>query len=181
MFQMQGMLLKMTALRIMGVLMMLGASSYALAAEGVKIAFVHAEKAVENSPQYAAFQKELEQTFTPRAKDIESKVKQYAKMREELEKNQSVMSETQLRKQQAELLTMERRIKSAKGELEQDSALRSNELRLKLVKIVNEVIEEIAKAENIDMVVNENVVVYINPKIDITDKVLERLKQKKRD
>jgi outer membrane protein len=156
---------------------LLGASTL-VTAEGLKIAYVRAEKAVENSPQYAAFQKELQQTFEPRAKDLESKVKQYKKMQEDMERDQAIMSDTQLQKVQREMIALERRIKNAKEELEQDSAIRSNELRLKLVKIVNEVIQELAKADNLDMVVNETVVVYVNSRIDITDKVIEKLKQK---
>ena len=81
-------------------------------------------------------------------------------------------------KAQRELISLERRIKNSKEELEQDSAIRSNELRVKLVKIVNEVIQELAKSENLDLVVNENVVVYVNDRIDITDKVSDRLKRK---
>lgn len=147
-------------------------------AQSYKIAFVHAEKAVENSPQYAAFQKELQETFEPRVREIDAKVRQYKKMQKDLERDQAIMSDSQLRKAQRELIALERRIKNSKEELEQDSAIRSNELRVKLVKVVNEVIQEIAKAEDLDMVVNENVVVYVNDRIDITDKVSEQLKRK---
>lgn len=157
-------------------LLMSGAPS--ALAQSYKIAFVHAEKAVENSPQYAAYQKELQQTFEPRVREIEGKVKQYKKMQEDLERDQAIMSDSQLRKAQRELISLERRIKNSKEELEQDSAIRSNELRVKLVKVVNEVIQELAKAEDLDMVVNENVVVYVNDRIDITDKVSDRLKRK---
>jgi outer membrane protein len=77
---------------------------------------------------------------------------------------------------QNDIRTRKRRLRYARAELQEDFALRQSELRTKLVKQVEEVVRQIAKEQDIDLIVSEGVV-YFSDRIDISADVVERLKE----
>jgi cell division septal protein FtsQ len=65
-------------------------------------------------------------------------------------------------------------LRYAKAELQEDFALRQTELRTKLVKQVEEVVQRIAKEKGIDVILSEGLV-YFSDSVDISGEVIERL------
>jgi outer membrane protein len=86
------------------------------------------------------------------------------------------MSENEMQRLKNDIRSRSRKLKYAQDEFQEDVALRKNELRTKLAKQVQEVVVELAKELEIDLVVSEGLV-YYSPRIDISDKVIERLKR----
>ena len=147
-----------------------------LAAE-YKLAFVNAIQVVEQSPQYEAAQKELDKEFSQRNEEVVSKQQQLKKLQEKLERDGALMSESELKRLEKDIFSRQRRLKNAQEEFREDFALRRNELLNKLRTQVAEVVEEVAKDEKIDLVLSDGVV-YFSKRVDISDKVVERLKEK---
>jgi outer membrane protein len=85
------------------------------------------------------------------------------------------MSEEELTKLRNDIRSRTRRLRYAKAEVQEDFALRQTELRTTLVKQVGEVVEQVAKEKNIDLILSEGVV-YFSQRVDISGEVIERLK-----
>jgi outer membrane protein len=68
---------------------------------------------------------------------------------------------------------MDQDFQRSRREFQEDLALRKNEELQKVLEMANRVIKDVAKAENYDLILQE--AVYMNPKHDITERVLRGL------
>jgi len=169
------MLLKKSALALLATVSLgLGCSGAALAQ---KIAFVDATKVVENSPQYEAVRKALEAEFTKRDQDLVEKQKNLRKLEEKLSRDGDVMSPEEQRKLETDVRNERRDLARAQDIFREDFNLRRNEEFNKLRRVVQEVVRDIGKEEGIDLILSDGVV-YFSKEVDISDKVLQRLKSK---
>ena len=87
------------------------------------------------------------------------------------------MSESQRRNLENDIRNQLRDLNRTNAELREDFNLRRNEELGKFQKQVLEVINGLAKEEGFDLVVNDGATLYASPQVDITDKVLSRLKR----
>ncbi len=149
------------------------ATASGLAAE-IKIAYVNAVKVIEQAPQGEAALKKLQAEFGPRDKKLVDMQQEIKKMEEDLERDALVMKDSDRREKERQLLVLKRELRRATQEFREDYNMRRNEELAALQKIVKQVIVEIAKQENYDLILHEGTI-YASSKIDITDKVLERL------
>lgn len=151
-------------------LMYTGAS----AQEQLKVGYVNAVKVIEEAPQGAAALKKLEAEFGPRDKKLvamQAKVKQ---LEDDLEKNGSIMKDSDRHAKEYELVVLKRDLRRATQEFREDYNLRRNEELAALQKIVHKAILEIAKQENYDLILHEGTI-YASKRVDLTDKVLKKL------
>jgi outer membrane protein len=152
------------------------ATTVANAAE-VKIGYVNAVKVIEQAPQGEAALKKLQAEFGPRDKKLVETQQEIKKMEEDLERNALVMQESDRRDKERELLALKRDLRRATQEFREDYNMRRNEELASLQKIVQQVIVEIAKQENYDLIIHEGTV-YASSSVDITAKVLEKLSKR---
>ena len=150
-------------------------STAVLAAEP-KVAFVDATRVFEQSPQYEAARKGLENEFTRRDNDLVAKQKQLKKMEEKLARDERVMSESEVKRLKRDILARQRKLKNAQAEFREDFNLRRNEEFNKLRRQVAEVVRAVGKEENIDLIISDGVV-YFSKRVDISEQVLERLRE----
>lgn len=141
-----------------------------------KIGYVSVVKVIEEAPQGDAARKKLEAAFGPRDKELIASRKKIRKLEAELEKNSSELSDSQRRQKERQLISLRRRLKQAAQEFREDYNLRRNEELAILQKIVYKAIVEIAKEDDYDLILQEGAI-YASDKIDITEKVLEKLKK----
>lgn len=152
-------------------------SSGPVLAQGLKVGYVNVVKVIEQAPQGDAALKELEDEFGPRDRELRKMRDDLKNMEEDLEKNALVMKESDRRDKERDVLDLRRSLKRAGQEFREDYNLRRNEELRDLQKIVFKAIVDIAKAEKFDLIIHEGAV-YASEKIDITEKILQQLKQK---
>lgn len=150
--------------------------SGSLSAEEYRIAFVNATKVFEESPQYQEARDRLQTEFSRREKELLSEQKQLKQLEEKLQRDGSVMSESEVKRLERDILSRSRKLKNSQTEFREDLNLRQNEEFKKLRQQVREVIQEVGKSEKIDLIVSDGVV-YFSKKIDISDLVLEKLRK----
>jgi len=146
------------------------------AAQDLKIAVIDPNRVVEESPQYEEARQTLSAEVAEREADLVDQQESLDRLSEKLERDGALMSEEEMKRLQNDILTRKRRLRYAKAELQEDFALRQSELRTKLVKQVEEVVRQIAKEQDIDLIVSEGVV-YFSERVDISADVVERLKE----
>ncbi len=140
------------------------------------IAVIDPNRIVEESPQY----EEARGMLSTEAKDREAELLDQQgnldRLTEQLERDGALMSEQEVQRLQNDIRARKRKLRYAKAELQEDFALRQTELRTKLVKQVEEVVQRIAKEKGIDVILSEGLV-YFSPRVDISGEVIDRLKQ----
>ena len=83
------------------------------------------------------------------------------------------MAESQRVARQRQLVDQDRDFQRKRREFQEDLAQRKNEELQLVLERANRVIKQVAEAEKYDLIVQE--AVYVNPKHDITEKVLNGL------
>lgn len=157
---------------LLGVLLL---PATATAAE-LKIGYVNAVKVIEEAPQGEAALKKLEAEFAPRDKKIVEMQNKLKQLEQDLEKNALLLKDSEHRSREFEIISLKRDLSRATQEFREDYNLRRNEELAALQKIVQKTINEIAKQENYDLILES--AVYAGPRADITEKILKKLGKK---
>lgn len=160
---------------LMGVALWLSVSS----APGMDyvVGVIDPTRIVEQSPQYEAARAQLQKEVSDREQKLAEQQKQIVELQNKLDSDAALMSEDELQRLQTDIRNRDRKVKYAQAEFREDFALRQNELRTRLAKQVEEVVAELAREENIDLILSEGLV-YYSKRIDISEKVIERLRNK---
>ncbi len=142
-------------------------------AQDFKIGFVNIDRIFRDSAPARAAQTKLEQEFSRREREIENLRAQLRTASETFEREGPTLSETQRVTRQRQLVDLDRDFQRRSREFQEDLNLRKNEELQQVLERANRVIRQIAEAERFDLIIQE--AVYINPRHDITDKVLAGL------
>jgi len=147
-----------------------------LAAAETRIAFVEVARLLKDAPQVQEVRRKLKAEFSRRDSELVAQQKQLKKLEEKLARDGSIMSETESKKLERDIISRRRKLKSEQTAFQEDLALRQNEELGKLRKVIAEVIIDVAQKDKIDLVL-ESGVIWASDRINITDSVLRRLKK----
>ena len=92
---------------------------------------------------------------------------------DKFEREAPTLSEGQRASRQKQLLDQDRDFQRKRREFQEDLNSRKNEELQQVLERANKVVKQVAEAEKYDLVLQE--AVYVNPKHDITDKVIKAL------
>lgn len=140
----------------------------------LKIGFVNIPAVLEKAPQAEKAKKRLEQEFSPRDKQLVAQQKEIQNLEEKMARDSSVMGESERRNLEKDILNKKRDAKRAQQEFSEDFNLRRNDELGKLQRRIVEVIREIAKDQNFDLLLTDGVI-YASEQIDVTSQVQEKL------
>ena len=138
-----------------------------------KVGVVDTERILRDSIPAMNAEKRITKEFSGRDLDIKALMKQAKDLQSLLEKEGVTLSDVDQRNKERELNTMNADVQRLQREFREDLNLRKNEELAVVLEQANKTIQTIAETEKYDLILQE--AVYRNPKIDITDKVIERL------
>jgi outer membrane protein len=141
----------------------------------MRIGYLDVTRVAEESPQYQAARRSLQGELERRESDLRRMADQLKGKEEKLQRNSSVMSNAEAKKMEREVILLRRRLQNSRDEYRDELSLRQNEERTKLLRQVAEVVKSIGKEEGYDLILTEGVA-YASKNVDISDKVLLRLK-----
>jgi outer membrane protein len=141
------------------------------------IGFVSLERILREAPPAQAAQKKLEQEFSGRVQDLNRQAEQLKKMQESLEKNAVTMSESDRQKREREFGDATREFQRRQREFNEDLAQKRKEEFERVIERANKAVKQIAEAEKLDVVFQNEQVVWASNRIDITDKVIKALSE----
>jgi outer membrane protein len=139
------------------------------------VGFVSLERILKEAPAAQRAQKKLEQEFAPRGQELSRMAEQLKKMQESLEKNAVTMSESERQKREREFGDLNRDFQRKQREFNEDLGHRRKEEFEGVIERANRAVKQIAETEKLDVVFQNEQVVWANPRIDITDKVIKAL------
>ena len=168
-------MLKVKSLILAAVIPALFATS-ALASE-LKVGFVNTQRIFRDAPAAQKAAKKLEGEFAKRDQDLQRMTKQLQTLQENLEKNSLTMSETERRTTAKEFGELSREFQRRQREFREDLNLRQNEENAAVIEKANKAIKQIAEAEKFDLILQD--VVWVSPRLDITERVIKALSDSK--
>ncbi len=151
------------------------ASSFAAAPllADTKIGFVNTERLLREAPLSIAAQKKLEREFAGRDQELQKMAKQARDLQAQLDKDGVTMSDSERKAKETTLANLNRDLQRQGREFREDLNLRRNEELGQIQERARKAIQDIAKAEKFDLIVEQ--AVYVDPKSDITDRVMKAL------
>ena len=143
------------------------------AAQEFKVGIVNLDRIFREANSAKTAQAKLEQEFNKREKDINDSGATLKTAADKFEREAPTMAESQRVTRQKQLAEQERDFQRKRREFQEDLTTRKNEELQQVIERANRIVKSLAEAEKYDLIVQE--AVYVNPKHDITDKVLKSL------
>lgn len=147
-------------------------ATQASAAE-LKVGYVNTQRIFRDAPTAVKAQKRIEAEFSKRDQDLQRMAKQLQALQESLEKNSVTMSEAERRSKEKELNDLSREFQRRQREFREDLNLRQNEENAAIIEKANKAIKQLAESEKFDLIVQD--VVWVSPRLDVTDKIIKAL------
>ncbi|HRF13191.1 MAG: OmpH family outer membrane protein [Candidatus Accumulibacter phosphatis] len=165
--------MKKTIARLLVALMASLPVTYASAVDQLKIGYVNTQRLFRDAPAAVKAAKKIEQEFSKRDQDLQRLAKQVQGLQESLEKGGLTMAESERRSKEKDLGELSREFQRKQREFREDLNLRQNEENAAIIEKANKAIKQLADNEKYDLIVQD--VVWVSPKLDITDKVIKAL------
>ena len=142
-------------------------------AKETKIGYVSSERIMSESAPAKAANTKIEKEFSGRnnaLRKLRDALKAKAK---KLDRDMPVLKDSERMKRQRELVELDKDFRRKQREFREDLNQRRNEEIASVVNRANRAIKKIAKEGNFDIVLQD--AIYVNPSVDITEKVLAEL------
>ena len=142
-------------------------------AQELKIGIVNTDRIFREANTAKAAQAKLEQEFSKREKELVDLGNSLKTASERFEREAPTLSESQRNLRQRQLTDQDRDFQRKRREFQEDLNTRKNEEQQVVIERANRAVKQVAEAEKYDVIFQE--AVYINPKHDITEKVIKSL------
>jgi outer membrane protein len=153
--------------------MLLGLAALSASAQEFRVGFVNTDRIFKEATTAKMAQTKLEQEFAKREKELVDFGNTLKAASDKFEREAPTLSESQRGARQKQLVDQDRDFQRKRREFQEDLNSRKNEELQQVLERANKVVKQVAEAEKYDVILQE--AVYINPKHDITDKVIKAL------
>ncbi|MBL0420375.1 OmpH family outer membrane protein [Ramlibacter sp. AW1] len=146
-------------------------------AQEFRVGFVNTDRIFREANSAKAAQTKLEQEFSRREKELNELGNTLKAASEKFEREAPTLSESQRTARQRQLIEQDRDFQRKRREFQEDLNARKSEELQQVLDRANRVVRQVAEQEKYDLILQE--AVYINPKHDITEKVIKALNASK--
>jgi outer membrane protein len=153
----------------------LALASVGAQAQELKIGYVNSDRVLREAAPAKAAQAKLEAEFSKREKELTDIGNRLKAAGEKLDKDAPTLSETERSRRQRDLIDQDREFQRKRREFQEDLSQRKNEELAAVVERANKVIKQIYDTEKYDMILQGDAIVFVGPRVDITDKVIKAL------
>ena len=157
--------------------LMVAVAGFAVSAQEFKIGVVNLDRIFREASSAKAAQTKLEQEFSKREKELTDLGAQLKTQSDKFEREAPTLAESQRTLRQRQLVDQDRTFQTKRREFQEDLSARKNEELQLVIERANKVVKSLAETEKYDLILQESV--YVNPKHDITDKVIKALNASK--
>jgi outer membrane protein len=141
-----------------------------------RVAIVDVQRCLLETAEGQVAKKELEKSFNKGQSRLDKKAKDLEKRFRDLQAKAAMLSKEELGKRQEELMRSQAELEQLSVELQEEVANKEALLTEKIYKKVSAIVKQIALEENLQIVLvrSEMTVIYSNPKLDLTNRVIVR-------
>ncbi len=145
-------------------------------AAATRIGYVDMKRLLDSAPQMSDGRRRLEVEFAARDESLQSDEKRLIERRAAYERDVLTLSTAQAETLKREIDALDRAIKRNRDNLRAELKTRSDQVLDGSWRDINNVVVEFGREQNYDLIV-QSPVIYANPRVDITDAILERLRK----
>ena len=142
-------------------------------AQELRIGVVLPDRVIKESSITRLAETKLQQEFSKREKELLETDKTFKAAVEKFERDAPTMSESQRATRQKQFAEQDRDLKRKGREFQEELNARRNEEMQQVFDKASRVIKQIGESEKYDLIIEATGALYVNPKHDITDKVLK--------
>jgi len=157
--------------------LVIAVAGFSASAQEFKVGVVNLDRIFREANSAKAAQTKLEQEFSKREKELTDLGAQLKTQSDKLEREAPTLAESQRTLRQRQLVDQDRTFQTKRREFQEDLSARKNEELQLVIERANKVVKTLAETEKYDLILQESV--YVNPKHDITDKVIKALNASK--
>ena len=140
---------------------------------GTKVGFVNTQRILLDSAPAKVAQQKIDAEFEKRNAELQKLIADLRKRVQAFEKDAPVLAESDRNRRQRELGNLDADVQRKQREIQEDFNRRRNEEFAIIIERANAAIKNIAENENYDLILQD--AVTVNPRVDITDKVIKAL------
>ena len=141
-----------------------------------KLGYVDMKRLLDAAPQVQAGRERLQREFASRDAALKADETRLAELRKAYDRDAALLAKADADAKKREIDALDRSIKRTRDDLRTELKTRSDAELDKSWQEINNAVVEFAREQGLDLVV-PSPVVYADPRIDITDRVLERLRR----
>ena len=149
------------------------AAMTAATAADFKVGVVNPGRILSESAPAVAAQNKLKSYFKSREDELSRRIRTFKDKAAKFEKDSAVMTETQRLNKRRDLAEEDSDISRMQRALLEERNQRSQEESQIILSRANRIIQDIAKSQNYDLILQE--AVWASPKADLTEQVIKRL------
>ena len=144
-----------------------------VSAQEVKIGVVNLERVLRDAPAAKVAQENLIKEFAKRDKELVALRSEIRTLAANFEKDSPTLPESERLVRQRQLIEQDRELQRKNREFQDDLNARRAEETQRIIDLASKAVREIAAAEKYDIIFQD--IVYVNPKLNMTDKVIKAL------
>lgn len=143
----------------------------------IKVGYINYDKIWTHAVPFVKAKERMESEFYPRDQKLKEMEKTLIERRKQFDKTAATLSETDRRQKNRELLDAEREFQRSVREFHEDFNQRQNEEITAGMDVIAKVVQQLAESEHYDLILQD--AVYVNPSLDLTDRILNLLDKAK--
>lgn len=168
--------LKRELLRCAVLVILLGCCFGVAAQQSARLGYVDMKRVIDNAPQTQRGRQKLEQEFESRNNEILEMEKRLEDLRNKLLREAEIMTDDERGDLELLIRSVTRDGRRLRDEYTEDFTIRFSEEQNLLIRRVDAAVTALAEQENLDLVLPDTSVVYASDRVDITDRVVQRLR-----
>ena len=172
---MKSLLLNSRTIKTVAAMALLAGAALGAQAQELKIGYVNSDRVLRDAAPAKAAQAKLEGEFSKRQKEGDDAAARLKAAAEKLDKDAPTLSEAERNRRQRELVDQDRELQRKRREFQEDLNQRKNEELASVVERANRVIKQIYESEKYDLILQGDAMVFVGPRVDITEKVIKAL------
>ncbi len=142
----------------------------------LKLGFVNAARLLDEAPQAQAATERLKDEFSPREEAMIEASKALQKMQERLTRDAAIMGEDERKRLGLDIMARKRELQRSQDAFREDITIRRNDAISRIQELIKSAITEVGKQGGYDLIFYDGIS-YASPALEITDIVLERLRE----
>lgn len=169
--------MKARSMKLLFALLLAAVSSIAVPvqAQELKIGYVNGERVLREAEPAKRAAAKLEAEFGKRQKELNDQSAAFRAQADKLDRDSPTLSEAEKARRQRELIELDRDLQRKQREYQEDLTQRKNEEVNNVSERAQRTIKAIGEAEHFDLIVQDQLVFYVSPRIDLTKKVIDAL------
>jgi outer membrane protein len=161
---------------LLGACAALAFSTGAWAQTGGKIGYVDLKRLLDNAPQMSASKARLERDFTARDAALKADEAKLTASKQRYDRDGAIMSKADAEALKREIDALDRSNKRTREDLRTELNTRAASERDRIWLEIQETVITYARSQGYDLLI-PSPVIYFDPRIDVTDALIERLKR----